>query len=97
LSSSILALGEDVQVVDLQQYRAFKRIKNLACVGIHPGKGCVTMYLKVDPTTVELKSGFTRDMRNKGHYGNGDLEVVIKSEADLERATTYLRTAYEMA
>lgn len=93
----MLTLGEDVQIAELKGYHAFKRIKNFGCVSVLPGKGCVTMYLRVDPSTVELEAGFTRDMRSKGHFGTGDLEVVIRTEADVERATMYLRKAYDSA
>jgi len=31
--------------------------------------------VKVDPETVELQPGFTRDVRKIGHFGTGDLEI----------------------
>ena len=38
-----------------------------------------------------------RDMRNKGHYGTGDLELNIMSDDDFERAKPYLDKAYNNA
>lgn len=55
------------------------------------------VYLKVDPDTVELEEGFSRDMRSIGHLGTGDLEVRIASAADLERAGPLIRRAFEAA
>lgn len=95
LRSYLLALGDDVQEKPLKYYIAFKRLKNFACVEVHPGKGVVTMFLKVDPTTTTLESGFTRDVREIGHYGTGELEVLLKTREDLERAKALLQESYE--
>ena len=91
----ILALGDDVLEKRLKYYVAFKRIKNFACVEVHPSKSVVTAYLKVDPDKVDIVRGFTRDVRAVGHYGTGDLEVKIRSREDLDRAKPLLQKSYE--
>lgn len=88
-------LGDDVQVEALKMYIAFRRIKNFMCVEPHPTKGTLTLFLKVDPTTVELVPGFTRDVSNVGHYGTGDLEVSLRSRDDLTRAQPLITKSYE--
>ena len=90
-------LGDDVQVKVLKKYFAFKRIKNFACVEIHTRTRSLLVYLKIDPDTVALEKGFTRDVCNIGHFGTGDLEITIKSAADLEKAKTLLERSYESA
>ena len=97
ISAFLLALGDDVQVKELQFYFAFKRLKNFACVEAHPATPKLLVYVKVDPSTVELKSGFTRDVRNIGHYGTGDLEIVIKTRDDFEMAKQFLIASYEVS
>jgi len=47
LEAFLLALGDDVQKKTLQFYIAFKRIKNFACVEIHPKSNNILVYLKV--------------------------------------------------
>ena len=37
-------------------------------------------YLKLNLDKIKLEEGFTRNMRNIGHYGTGDLEIIIKDE-----------------
>jgi len=91
----LLALGDDVQLKELQLYFAFKRIKNFACVEVHPANGLLLVYVKVDPTTVTLQEGFSRDVRAIGHFGTGDLELRINNTADFEKAKPYLLTSYE--
>ncbi|MGI6856401.1 DUF5655 domain-containing protein [Mesorhizobium sp. 1B3] len=91
----LAGLGDDVQVKELKLYTAFKRLKNFVCMEIYPQARTVTLYLKVDPSTVALDNGFTRDVSNVGHFGTGDLQVTLKSMADFERAQPLLRQAYE--
>ena len=95
LGDHIRALGDDIQEKKLKYYVAFKRLQNFACVEVHPSKATVTAYLKVDPDTVTLTPDFTRDVREVGHYGTGDLEVKIRTSEDLERAKPLLQRSYE--
>ncbi|KXY42470.1 MULTISPECIES: DUF5655 domain-containing protein [Bacillus] len=93
----MLALGDDVQVKILKHYIAFKRIKNFACLEVHPQSDKILLYLKVDPKHVELQSGFTRDVNNIGHYGTGDLEVIITSDKDIEKAKHFINMSYDVS
>ena len=95
LRAFLLALGDDVQEKTLKYYVAFKRIKNFACVEVHPQNGELLAFLKVDPDSVELEDGFTRDVRAIGHFGTGDLEVRLRTDADFERAKPLLLQSYE--
>ena len=51
----------------------------------------------VNPDSVELKNGFTRDVRGIGHFGTGDLEITIQSSADFEKAKPLLEKSYEVS
>jgi predicted transport protein len=95
VAAFIEGLGSDVQVKELKLYMAFKRIKNFACVEVYPKAKVVTAYLKVDPNTVSIEEGFTRDVRNIGHFGTGDLEVSMRSLNDFARAQPLFIKAYE--
>lgn len=76
-------------------YVAFRRIKNFACVEIAPNAGAIVLYVKVDPSTIELEEGFTRDLREVGHWGTGDLGITIRSSDDLEKAKPLIRRSYD--
>ena len=93
----MLALGDDVQVKILKHYIAFKRIKNFACLEVHPQSDKILLYLKVDPKHVELQIGFTRDVSNIGHYGTGDLEVIIANDEDIEKAKHFINMSYDVS
>ena len=94
VASHLTALGDDVTVKMTDYYVAFRRIKNFACVELRNQLGKILVYAKVDPDTVDLQPGFTRDVRKIGHFGTGDLEITIASAADLERARPLLDRAY---
>lgn len=95
LKAWLLALGDDVQLKTLKLYFAFKRIKNFACVEVHPQSKTVVAFAKVDPDSIVLEPGFTRDVRDIGHFGTGDLEITIRTDSDLERAKPLLLRSYE--
>ena len=95
LKAFLLALGEDVQLKTAQDYFAFRRLKNFACVEVHPKLKRISVYLKVDPDLITLEPGFTRDVRKIGHFGTGDLEVVLDTDDDLERAKPFILKSYE--
>jgi predicted transport protein len=80
----LIALGDDVQMKELKYYIAFKRLKNFACVEVYPQAKVVTVHLKVDPQSVDLEEGFSRDVTNIGHFGTGDLQLTLfKSTASV--------------
>ena len=88
-------LGDDVQVKPVKYYIAFKRLKNFATLILGVRDDWIVMYLKVNPESVAIEEGFTRDMRNIGHHGYGDLEVTISSLETLEKAKPLLNASYE--
>jgi predicted transport protein len=81
----------------LKLYFAFRRIRNFACVAVHPQAKDLLVYVKVDPTTIDLVPGFTRDVSKISHFGTGDLEINISSLDDLERAKPLLLASYEVS
>ena len=95
VSAYLEALGDDVQVKTTDQYVAFRRIKNIACVEVRNQLGKLLVYLRVSPDTVALEPGFSRDVRGIGHFGTGDLELTIQSAADIEKAKPLFDAAYQ--
>jgi predicted transport protein len=71
------------------------RKKNFACVKLRNKD--VQVWVRLDPTSVPLEEGFTRDVSQIGHAGTGDLEIRIQTAADLERAQPLLLRSYQGA
>lgn len=89
------SLGDDVTKKTLKNYFAFRRLKNFACVEVHPQSGNLLVYLKLNPDEVSLEAGFSRDVRDIGHFGTGGLELRIATEAQLFRALPLIQQSYE--
>ncbi|WP_370410809.1 DUF5655 domain-containing protein [Streptomyces fradiae] len=96
LDEALTAWGE-VEVAPLRHYIAYRRLVNVASVIFRPKHQVILVYLRLDPDTVVLEEGFTRDMRGVGHLGTGDLEVRLASATDLEKAAPLIRRAFEAA
>lgn len=92
LSSFLLSLGDDVQEKRLKLYTAFRRLKNFASVVMYPNR--MLVMLKVDPDSVALEEGFSRDVRGIGHWGTGDLELTLRTMSDLAKAKPLLERSY---
>lgn len=91
----LMNLGDDVQEKTLRYYIAFKRFHNFACLVIQPKTHNILAYLKVDPKSIELEEGFTRDMTGIGHVAPGDLEVTLYNNEDFEKAKDLFIRSYE--
>ncbi|MFF4450135.1 DUF5655 domain-containing protein [Streptomyces sp. NPDC001502] len=96
LDELVRGFGDDVSSVDRKQYRAYRRLRNFACVS-HAHQQEVVVTLRVSPKGIDLAPGFTRDVSTVGHHGTGDLEVRLRTERDLRRAEPMLRMSYEAA
>ncbi|QTO18690.1 DUF5655 domain-containing protein [Burkholderia seminalis] len=83
------SLGDDVQEKPTKAYIAFRRLKNFACVVVKQQR--LLIMLKLDPTTVSLEDGFTRDTSQTNFFG---VELTLRTPADLERAKPMLERSY---
>jgi len=90
--SFLLALGEDVQEKQLKLYSAFRKLKNFACIIVYPNR--LLVMLKLDPSTVAFQENFSRDVSQVGHWGSGDVELCLRTAADLEQAKSLLERCY---
>ncbi|WP_371370036.1 DUF5655 domain-containing protein [Pseudomonas sp. QL9] len=92
-NSYLHSLGDDVQEKHLKLYVAFRRLKNFASLVPQPKR--LLLMLKLNPDSVELVDGFSRDVRTIGHWGTGDLELSLRNQADLERAKHLIERSYQ--
>lgn len=92
LASHVMSLGDDVIERKLKLYTAFRRLKNFVSVVMYPNK--LLVFLKVHPDTVSLEEGFSRDVRQIGHWGTGDLELTLRTSGDVEKAKALIERSY---
>ena len=97
LHAYIVTLGKDVKVVPVENYISFKRTRNIADVKLKSRNKELTVYAFLDPDSVRLQEGFTRDVRNIGHHSPNHLEITIRNQEDLEKAKQLLLQSYELS
>lgn len=93
LEDYMTSLGDDVQRKELRLYVAFKRLKNFATVVAQ--KNRLVLYLHLAPQELASLPAIARDVSQQGHWGTGDLEVSLTSQADLETAKPLIQMAYQ--
>jgi predicted transport protein len=92
LKDYALSLGDDVSENTLKLYIALKKIKTFATMEIYQSK--ILVNFKLLPENYSLNE-YLRDIRNIGHWGCGDLQIIIKSNKEIELAKSLLKDAYE--
>ena len=88
----IESLGDDIEFVKLKYWLAYKKTRNFTCIVVYNTQ--VTLYLKLDPESVELDNDFAENVKGKGHLGTGDLKLNLKNESDLIKAKPLIERAY---
>lgn len=94
LKAYLTAQGDDVVVKTTEYYIAYRRMRNCVTVEFRNQASKLLLYVRVDPTTIGLEPGFTRNMTGIGHFGTGDLEITLSRLSDLEKAKWLLDRAY---
>lgn len=81
--NSILNLADGIELVPQKLYLAFKKDKsNIACLGFQ--KKRIKIWVGAKAGTLDDPKGIAIDVSTTGHYGTGDYELRIDSDADLE-------------
>lgn len=89
----VLSIDESIQEVPRKNYIAYKLTRDFVC--LMPQKNGLILYHKIDPSSVGLVEGFSRDVTSVGHHGTGDLELTIKEESDINKAKPFIEQAYK--
>ena len=89
----IMNLDSAVEEVPKKHYIAYKISQNIVCMEVQRQR--LLLYLKVDPKQFSPLPENARDVTDIGHYGTGDLELSVSTEADVEAAKPYIEAAYQ--
>ncbi|MDG9729052.1 DUF5655 domain-containing protein [Ignatzschineria sp. RMDPL8A] len=80
---AILNLDDQIELVYTKYYAAFKKDKT-TIVDIVMQKRTMILYINAVWGTLDDPKAIFRDMRNIGHWGNGDYEISLKDTEQLE-------------
>lgn len=93
--SFIRSLGDDINEKPVKYYMAFSRLKNFVCLRIFPKEPHLKLWVNLSPKSVVEETGFIRHVHDKGHWGTGDVEIIIRDAITFEKAKPLLERAYQ--
>ncbi len=93
LRKEIKALDERVTEKFNQDYISYVFDKNF--VDIVPLKNGLKLYLNMPFNELQDEKNLARDMTNKGHLGNGDIEVKLETKEDIPYCLGLIKQALE--
>lgn len=74
----ISGLDNAIEETPKKLYVAYKVTQNIACMEVR--KQAITLYLKLNPKALPNLPPIARDVSDIGHYGTGDIEIIVASE-----------------
>ena len=93
LESRILEIGEDVTIKPTKLYVGFIARTNFVDIGIQ--KKALKIWLNLKKGELKDPKGIARDVSNIGHWGNGDYEIQINDNSNLEYIISLIKQSYE--
>jgi predicted transport protein len=80
--SSILNLTDGIEILPQKYYIAFKKDSNISDIEIQ--KKSLKIFINAKIGTLDDPKGLVKDVSNIGHRGNGDYQIQIENDKDLE-------------
>ncbi len=93
LSKEIKALDERITEKFNQDYISYMFDKNF--VDIVPLKNGLKLYLNMPFNELQDEKNLARDMTNKGHNGNGDIEIKLETKENIPYCLGLIKQALE--
>ena len=89
----MLALGDDVEAKTTAYYIAFRRIKNFASVELRNQARKLLVFVKVDPTSIQLEKGLLGMSSRSAISARATWKSRLPT-ADFEKAKALIEAAY---
>lgn len=88
----IVGLDAAIEEVPKKFYIAYKSSQNIVCM---EGKSRhVKLWVKLKPTDVQKPLKIYRDVSQIGHFGTGDVEFTVSTQAEFDDVKEYIKLAY---
>lgn len=88
---AILNLSSDIEVIPRKQHIAFKKGRNIVDINIQ--KKGLKMWINLHKGELDDPKLLARDVSTKGHWGNGDYELVVSDTKNLEYIMSLIKQA----
>lgn len=82
----------DIEVKPKKKYIAFVSSRNI--IDIHPQKNTLKIWINLNIGELDDPKNITRDVSKIGHWGNGDYEIQINSDEDIEYLLSLFKQSF---
>jgi predicted transport protein len=89
----LINIDDTIIMKETQNYFAFRTNKNFCVIKFYSKSNYIKIGTIIDPDSINLEEGFTRDMRNI-HGNDGPLDIIIRTPDDFEKAKSLLIRSY---
>jgi predicted transport protein len=79
---AIINLSDDISVIPKKQYIAFNKERNIC--GITINKNSLKIFINMKIGQLDDPKQIAKDVSNIGHWGNGDYQIQVENDANLE-------------
>jgi predicted transport protein len=93
LRKEVLSLDPEISGEYLKHYIAYKLETNI--VDVVPQKDKLKLYINIKFNELNDPRKLCRDVSQIGHWGNGDVELILSSEEDIAYVINLVRQAIE--
>ncbi|HHT9133739.1 MAG TPA: DUF5655 domain-containing protein [Candidatus Avalokitesvara rifleensis] len=90
--ASLLTISSEIKIKPTKKYIGFLSKTNF--VDIHVQKKALKIWLNLRQGELDDPKGLTRDVSNVGHWGNGDYELQVKGDGDMDYIISLTKRAY---
>lgn len=90
----ILNIGDDISTKATKNYVAYIRRTNFCDINIQ--KKQLKIWLNVKKGNLKDSKGIAKDVSSIGHWGNGDYEITLDSDSDIEYVVSLIRQSYNL-
>jgi predicted transport protein len=90
----VLAISPEISVKPMKKYIAFRSKTNITDVVVH--RKDLKIFINLPKGKLEDPQNLTRDVSEVGHWGNGDYQIRISSDDELEYVISLVRQSYKL-
>lgn len=91
--AAILNLADGIEVIPKKHYIAFKKGKNVSDISIL--KKSLKVFINIKSGQLDDAKNIAQDVSNIGHWGNGDYQVQVENDKDLEYIMSLIKQAIQ--
>ena len=91
--TAILNLSDDIEIEYRKEYIAFRKNSNFADINVQ--KSGLKLWINLKKGNLDDPKNLMRDVSKIGHWGNGDYELVVKDDKNLEYIMSLVKQAIE--